>query len=116
MLSRIPLITGLIASLAFAGGQQAHAADGGDVAAGVAVGAIIGGVLASQRPVRVYEPAPVYHAPPPRVVYYEPRPVYYEPRPVYYRPGPVYYVPEPRHRHKHWRKHHRRHHHHGHRW
>lgn len=115
MHSRIPLITGLIASLALAGEQQALAADGGDVAAGVAVGAIIGGVLASQRPVRVYQPEPVY-APPP-VVYYEPRPVYYEARPVYYTPGPVYYVPEPRYRHKHWRKHHRRHHHdHGYRW
>ena len=76
MHSRIPLITGLIASLALAGEQQAIAADGGDVAAGVAVGAIIGGVLASQRPVRVYQPEPVY-APPP-VVYYEPRPVYYD--------------------------------------
>lgn len=113
MLSRIPIITGLIASLLFAGGQQAQAADGGDVAIGVAAGAIIGGVLASQRPVRVYEPEPV--------VYYEPRPVYYEPRPVYYRPAPVYYVAEPRYHHKHWRKHHRRHHHHhghghGHRW
>ena len=108
MHSRIPLITGLIASLALAGEQQAIAADGGDVAAGVAVGAIIGGVLASQRPVRVYQPEPVY-APPPVV--------YYEARPVYYTPGPVYYVPEPRHRHKHWRKHHRRHHHdHGYRW
>ena len=72
MHSRIPLITGLIASLALAGEQQAIAADGGDVAAGVAVGAIIGGVRASQRPVRVYPPAPVYA--PPRVVYYEPRP------------------------------------------
>jgi hypothetical protein len=114
MLSRIPIITGLIASLLFAGGQQAQAADGGDVAIGVAAGASIGGVLASQRPVRVYEPEPV--------VYYEPRPVYYEPRPVYY-PAPVYYVAEPRYHHKHWRKHHRRHHHHhghghghGHRW
>jgi hypothetical protein len=112
MLSRIPIITGLIASLLFAGGQQAQAADSGDVAIGVAAGAIIGGVLASQRPVRVYEPEPVY-APPP-VVYYEPRPVYYEPRPVYYRPAPVYYVAEPRHHHKHWRKHHRHDHGHGH--
>lgn len=103
MNARIPLITGLIASLAFAGAQQANAADRGDVAAGVAVGAILGGVLAS-RPVRVYEPAPVY-APPP-VVYYEPRPVYYEPRPVYY-PAPVYYGPPG---HGYWRKHHRHHH------
>ena len=101
MHSRIPLITGLIASLALAGEQQAIAADGGDVAAGVAVGAIIGGVLASQRPVRVYQPEPVY-APPPVV--------YYEPRPVYYTPGPVYYVPEPPRRHR-WHGHqHRRHH------
>lgn len=116
MLSRIPIITGLIASLAFAGEQQAHAADSGDVAAGVAVGAIIGGVLASQRSERGYAPAPVYRAPPPpRVVYYETRPVYYEPRPVYYSPGPVYYVPAPPPpRYRHWRE--PRRHHHGHRW
>ncbi|MDX5372172.1 MAG: hypothetical protein LPK18_07025 [Pseudomonadaceae bacterium] len=123
MRSRIPLITGLIASLALAGEQQAQAADSRDVAIGVAAGALIGGVLASQRPVRVYEPAPVYHAPPP-VVYYEPRPVYYEPRPIYYRPAPVVVVHQPyyrKHHHKHWRKHHYRHahdyrHRHGHRW
>lgn len=122
MLSRIPLITGLIASLALVGEQQAQAADGGDVAAGVAVGAIIGGVLASQRPGRTYEPAPVYQAPPPQVVYYQPRPVYYRPRPVYhqpppvyYTPGPVYYVPAPPPRHKPWR-HHLRHRHHDYRW
>ena len=112
MISRIPLITGLIASLAFAGVQQAQAADSGDVAIGVAAGAIIGGVLASQRPVHVYEPVPAY-APPP--VVYHPAPVYVE-RPVYYAPGPVYYVPRHHHgHHKHWRKHHRPHHH-GHRW
>ncbi|MEO4047892.1 hypothetical protein AAFN46_12480 [Pseudomonas sp. CAU 1711] len=107
MRSRIPLITGLIASLALAGAQQAQAADSGDVAIGVAAGALIGGVLASQRPVRVYEPAPVYHAPPP-VVYYEPRPVYYEARPVYYSPAPVIVVKP--YGHKHWRKHHRHYH------
>ncbi len=115
MHSRIPLITGLIASLALAGEQQAIAADGGDVAAGVAVGAIIGGVLASQRPVRVYQPEPVY-APPP-VVYSRAAPGLLRGPPGRSHPGPVYYVPEPRHRHKHWRKHHRRHHHdHGYRW
>ena len=104
MLSRIPLITGLIASLAFAGMQQAQAADRGDVAAGVAVGAILGGVLASQRTVRVYEPAPVYYAPPvvvaPPVVYgpprvYAPAPrVVITPPPVYVRP-PHYHAPRP---------------------
>lgn len=113
MLSRIPLITGLIVSLALAGGQQAQAADGGDVAIGVAAGAIIGGVLASQRPVRVYEPAPVYHAPPP-VAYYPP--VYYEARPVYYTPAPVYYIDSHRHYKRHHRHHRHHHRHHGHRW
>lgn len=111
MLSRIPIITGLIASLLFIGGQQAQAADRGDVAAGVAVGAIIGGVLASQRPIHVHPSGPMY-APP---VYHVPRPVYHAPRAVYYHPAPVYYVPEPRHYHKHWHKHQHRHHGHGHR-
>ncbi|WAC45242.1 hypothetical protein OU997_03350 [Pseudomonas sp. SL4(2022)] len=109
MHARSPLITGLIASLAFAGAQQALAADRGDVAAGVVIGAILGGVLVSQRSAPAYEPQPVYRAPPP-VVYYEPRPVYYEPRPVYYTPAPVYYVAEPRYPHNHWRKTQRRHH------
>lgn len=104
MLSRIPLITGLIASLFLAGMQPAKAADGGDVAIGVAAGALLGSVLAP-RPVVVYE-RPAYYAPPPPAVYY-PAPVYVE-RPVYYSPGPVYYVPGPRYHHRHW-KHHRGH-------
>jgi hypothetical protein len=112
MLSRIPLITGLIASLFLAGTQQAQAADGGDVAIGVAAGALLGSVLAP-RPVVVYERPEVYYAPPPPAIYYS-APVYVERPRVYYGPGPMYYVPGPPH-HKHWRKHHR-HHHHGYRW
>ncbi|WP_153020677.1 hypothetical protein [Pseudomonas sp. BMS12] len=113
MISRLSLITGLAASLVFGAEQQAQAADHGDVAAGVAVGAIIGGVLASQRPVQVYEPAPVvYQSPPvayyPAPVYVQPRPVYVQPQPVYYRPAPVYYVAKPP-RYRHGHKHHYRH-------
>ncbi|PYC28438.1 virulence factor [Pseudomonas alcaligenes] len=115
MRSRIPLITGLIASLLFAGAQQAQAADSGDVAIGVAAGAILGSVL-TPRQVVVYEQPRVHYAPPPPVYY--PAPVYVE-RPVYYSPGPVIYVDGPRYHHKHWKRHHRhhhRHHGHGHRW
>jgi len=36
----------------------------------------------------MYEPAPVYAAPP--VAYYRPAPVYYAPRPAYYAPRPFY--------------------------
>lgn len=110
MISRTHLITGLLFSLALVGGQQAQAANHKDLAAGVAVGAIIGGVIASQRPTQVYTPAPVYRAPPPPATYY-PRPIYIE-RPVYYRSGPAYYIPAP-HRYKHWHKPPHRH---GHRW
>ncbi|MWV15675.1 hypothetical protein F3I16_06380 [Pseudomonas sp. L-22-4S-12] len=109
MRARLPLITGLIVSLALLGQAPAHAADSGDVAAGVVLGAVVGGVIASHtRPVRVYEPEPVYYSPPP-VAYYPPQPVYYEPRPVYYTSGPVYYVPR-HHRHGHGHRHHHRHH------
>ncbi|VXC49532.1 conserved exported hypothetical protein [Pseudomonas sp. 8AS] len=108
MRARLPLITGLIVSLALLGQAPAHAADSGDVAAGVVLGAVVGGVIASHtRPVRVYEAEPVYYSPP--VAYYPPQPVYYEPRPVYYTSGPVYYVPR-HHRHGHGHRHHHRHH------
>ncbi len=116
MLARIPLISGLMASLTFVGGQQVYAADSRDVAAGVAVGAIIGGVLATQRPVAVYQPAPpVYYAPPPPVAYYPPQPVYVQ-QPVYYTPGPVYYVPGPRYYRSHWKQHPGRKYHRNYRW
>lgn len=108
MRARLPLITGLIVSLALLGQAPAHAADSGDVAAGVVLGAVVGGVIASHtRPVRVYEPEPVYYSPPP-VAYYPAPPVYYQPRPVYYS-APVYYVPR-HHRHGHGHRHHHRHH------
>jgi hypothetical protein len=38
---------------------------------------------------RVVVRAPVYYAPPPRVVYYSPAPVYYAPAPVYQTPAPI---------------------------
>ena len=112
MRTRIPLITGLIASLFFAGTQQAQAADSGDVAIGVAAGALLGSVFAP-RPVVVYEQPAVYYAPPPPPVYY-PAPVYVQ-RPVYYGPGPVFYYSGGGHHHKHW-KHHGGHHGRGHGW
>lgn len=113
MLSRLPLVTGLVASLALLGQTSANAADSGDVAAGVALGAIVGGVIVSQsRPVEVYSPPPVaYYPPPPPVAYYPPQPVYYEPRPVYYRPYPIVVAPGYRY---YDRYHHRHHRHHGH--
>ena len=42
----------------------------------------------------IFQPAPVYAAPP--VAYYPPAPVaYYPPAPVYYAPPAVYYGPRP---------------------
>lgn len=66
-----------------------------------------------------YQPAPVYHAPPP--VVYRPAPIYYAPPPVVYRPVPIVAAPTyivergyaPHHRH--WREH-RRHEQRGQRW
>ena len=97
MLSRIPLLIALVASLALAGQASAHGRDG------VIDGVVIGGSIAVHGR---YGHVPVsveIGAPPPRVVYYEPAPVYYQPYPVVVEP---YYG----HRHKH-RHHHRRHHH-----
>lgn len=97
MLSRLSLVSGLVVSLALVGQQPAIAADRGDVAAGVVLGAVVGGVIASQsRPVySAPPPPPVAYYPPPPVAYYPPQPVYYEARPVYYEPRPVYYRPYP---------------------
>jgi len=53
---------------------------------GLGVGALIGGVIASQTP--VYAAPPVAYAPPP--AYYPPAPAYYAPQPTYYAPAPVY--------------------------
>jgi hypothetical protein len=118
MLSRIPLITGLVASLALFAQAPAQASNRDAAIAGAVVGAVIGGVLVSQsRPARVYAP-PLreYYPPPP--AYYPPQRVYYERQPVYYQPAPVYYIQE-RPRHKRWHGHkHRRHdsYGHGYRW
>ena len=53
------------------------AAAAGNVSFGISLG------------VPVYQPAPVYVAPPP-VAYYPPAPVYYAPPAVYYAPRPFY--------------------------
>jgi hypothetical protein len=55
------------------------AAAGGHVNFGISIG------------VPVYQPAPVYVAPP--VAYYPPTPVYYAPPAVYYGPRPFYGPP-----------------------
>lgn len=111
MHSRIPLITGLLVSLALAGQNNAQASGRSDAAiAGVVAGAVIGGVIASSRPAPVYQPAPA----PPVVVYYPQQPVYYAPPPpaqVYYYPAPPVvvapgyrpYPPPPHYRHGGWR-------------
>ncbi|MDX1299705.1 MAG: hypothetical protein R3260_15920 [Pseudomonas sp.] len=115
MLSRIPLITGLLASLALLGQAPAQASNRDAAIAGAVAGAVIGGVIVSQsRPAQVYSPPPPAHYPPQQVyyerrpVYYQPAPVYYPPAQVYYQPAPVYYVQE-RPRHKRWHKQHRDH-------
>ena len=81
-----------LAAFAFAGAAQAddhrhHGGNGGNVAAGTALGfaagAVVGTTLAQPR---YYAPAPVYVAP--RPVYVAPRPIYVQPRPVVYRPAP----------------------------
>ncbi|MDO9618647.1 MAG: hypothetical protein Q7J43_13320 [Pseudomonas sp.] len=119
MLSRIPLITGLVASLALF--DQAQASNRDAAIAGAVVGAVIGGVIISQsRPVQVYTPPPPAYYPPPPVAYYPPQPVHYPPQAIYYQPAPVYYVQE-RPRHKRWygqehRRHDGRGHRHGYRW
>lgn len=101
MLSRIPLITGLLACLALVGQAPAQASNRDAAIAGVIAGAVIGGVIVSQsRPVQAYSPPPpAYYPPPP--AYYPPQQVYYERRPVYYHPAPVYYVQQRPH-HKYW--------------
>lgn len=110
MLVRIPLISGLMASLALFAQAPAQASDRDAAIAGVVLGAIVGGVIVSQsRPTQVYAPPPAHYPPP---AYYPPHQVYYERQPVYYQQVPVYYVQEqPRQRH--WQKQ-RRHHGHGH--
>ena len=74
------------------------AAAGSNVSFGISLG------------VPVYQPAPVYVAPPP-VAYYPPAPVYYAPPAVYYGPRP-FYGPAVVVRYNNWRGHR----HHGHRW
>lgn len=101
---RIPLISGLVASMALLGLQSAQAGNRDAVIAGAVVGAVVGGVIASQqhdRPRHYHAPAPVY-SPPPAVVYYPTRPVYYQPAPVYYEVKPY--------KQRHWHKKHPRHH------
>ncbi|MBU2155833.1 MAG: hypothetical protein KJ989_17415 [Gammaproteobacteria bacterium] len=116
MLSRIPLITGLLASLALLVQTPAQASNRDAAIAGAVVGAVIGGVIVSQsRPAPVYAPPPREYYPPPPA-YYPPQRVYYERQPVYYQPAPVYYVQE-RPRHKRWHGHkHRGHDDRGYRW
>jgi hypothetical protein len=88
MFSRIALVAGLAASLTLIAQEPVQAADRGDVAAGVVIGAVAGAVLGSQvRPAPAYGYAPP-PPPPPQVVYYQPAPVYYVPAPGYYRPAP----------------------------
>lgn len=114
MLSRIPLITGLLASLVLFAHAPAQASNRDAAIAGAVVGAVIGGVIVSQsRPAPAYSQHPREYYPPPQA-YYPPQRVYYERQPVYYQPAPVYYVQE-RPRHNRWHGHkHRRHDGHGH--
>lgn len=104
MLSRIPLITSLVASVALLSQVPAQASNRDAALAGAVVGAVIGGVIVSQsRPVQVYSPPPPAYYPPQPVAYYPPQPVayypaqpvYYPPQPVYYQAAPVYYVNQP---------------------
>ena len=117
MLSRIPLITGLVTSLALLAQAPAQASNRDAAIAGAVVGAVIGGVIVSQAAPR--RPIPRRHRP---ITHHRqwpitrPRRVYYERRPVYYQPAPVYYVQElPRYKRGHGYKH-RRYDGHGHRW
>ena len=74
MLSRIPLITGLVTSLALLAQAPAQASNRDAAIAGAVVGAVIGGVIVSQsRPAQVYTPPPPAYYPPPPVAYYPPR-------------------------------------------
>lgn len=86
MRARNALLTVVVAGLALVGQQTVQASDRNAAIAGLAVGAVVGGAIASQhsRSVQVYAPPPVY---------YQPQPIYYQPRPVYYRPAPVYSRP-----------------------
>lgn len=102
MRARNALLTVVVAGLALVGQQTVQASDRNAAIAGLAVGAVVGGAIASQhsRSVQVYAPPPAYY-PPPQVVYYPPPaayyppPVYYQPQPIYYQPRPVYYRPAP---------------------
>ncbi|HBX56284.1 hypothetical protein [Pseudomonas sp. UBA2684] len=98
MHGRIPLLAVLVASLTLAGQAAAHGSHREAAIAGVVVGALIGGVIASNSRYPVY----VEIGLPPPVVYYEPYPIYYHPYPVYQRHP--YYQYQPRH-HKHHRHH-----------
>jgi len=98
----VGLVVALVATptpaLAWRGHRGGHGGHGGGhfvgaLAVGALTGVIVGGILAS-RPAVVYEPAPVYVAPP-QPVYVPAAPVYVPAGPVYAQPAPVYVAPQP---------------------
>jgi hypothetical protein len=102
MIRKLPVIALLVGAFAVAGQAQAHGyyghgggcCWGGGWGAPLAVGAVVGAVVAgsvvanSQRPVYVQQPVSVQ----PQPVYVQPQPVYVQPAPVYVPPQPGYYI------------------------